>query len=219
MAEAERLDDHQVQIRHLLLALADQTAGTAVTRLRDLHVDLDQLHTALLPADRRSLGRLEAPDVLDVPDRQTWALIGGGHPAPDFDGFPGEVLKDLEGRLQRVPFDRIHRQGDYWALLAIERDHIRILARRFDLTAAEQQSLDHWWSEQLQGPLASAIERIFPRPRLPFSQPIRRSRWGNRSPKFVRQLWFNTLGPGGRCWLSNRYTTIRHYTFRLTWRP
>jgi Clp amino terminal domain, pathogenicity island component len=222
VAEAERLDDHQVQIRHLLLALADQTVGTAVTRLRDLQVDLDLLHSALLPVESRCLGRIEAPEVLDVPDpRQCWALGGTWRLTPDFDALPGEILKELENRLQRVPFDRIHRQGDYWAVLAVEHDHIRRLARRFELSDAEQQSLDHWWHHKLQGPLSGVIARIFPRPQ-PGALSGARSRsprWVDRSPTFLRQLWFNTLGPGGRCWFGNRYATIRHYTFRLRWRP
>ena len=33
------------------------------------------------------------------------------------------------------------------------------------------------------------------------------------------QLWFNTLGPGAKTWFGNCYFAIRHYTFRLRWKP
>ncbi len=39
-----------------------------------------------------------------------------------------------------------------------------------------------------------------------------------RNKKFLFQLWFNTLRPWAKTWYGNRYTTVRHYIFRLRWR-
>jgi hypothetical protein len=45
-------------------------------------------------------------------------------------------------------------------------------------------------------------------------------RWRQRTRSTALfQLWFNTVGPGGKTWLGNRYVDIRRYTFRLRWRP
>ncbi len=33
------------------------------------------------------------------------------------------------------------------------------------------------------------------------------------------QLYWNTVGPGGRTWFGNRYVTIWRDTFRIRWRP
>jgi hypothetical protein len=40
-----------------------------------------------------------------------------------------------------------------------------------------------------------------------------------RGRNFLYQVWSNTVGPGAKCWFGNRYTPIRHHTFRLRWRP
>lgn len=137
-------------------------------------------------------------------------------PDPDFSSLPAELLQHLDARFHRLPFERVRTYADYWALRDVETDHVRHLARRFNLTDLEQRSVEHWWLRQLVVPLDETLARLRSQRRSSTQRLMRRRRVRS---KLLFQLWFNTAGPGGRTWLGNRYTTIRHYTFRLHWRP
>ncbi len=139
-------------------------------------------------------------------------------PPPDFDALPPGVRLDLDDRFQRVPFDRILHLADYWALRSIEAEHVTKLARRFDLTPAQQASVEHWWQRELHDRLKETLTDLAERKMLTHRRLLARHRWRRRS-KVLFQMWFNTLGPGGRTWFGNRYMAIRHYTFRIHWRP
>ncbi len=132
---------------------------------------------------------------------------------------PAELWRDLDLRLQRIPRQRVRRWADYWALVAVERDHVGVLGRRFALSDQRRNELERWWMLQ--------IETLFSDRQLQWRtdqrhRVLRRMRTvpsGGRLSTAWFQVRFNTVGPGGRCWLANRYTTIRHHTFRLYWRP
>ncbi len=139
-------------------------------------------------------------------------------PPPDFDTLPPGVRLDLDERFQRVPFDRIRHWADYWALRSIEAEHIAKLARRFALTLAQQESVEHWWQNELYDRLKETLNDLQERSMLVYRRLLSKHRRLRRS-QVLFQVWFNSLGPGGRTWFGNRYTTIRHYTFRIHWRP
>ncbi len=138
-------------------------------------------------------------------------------PAPDFDSLPHEVSDDLDTRFSRIPFSRVRRYADYWALRDIEADHIRKLAYRNGLSDDDRKIVEAWWLARV------ATEHVDTMDRLGTERWARRTRQRRRDARRPRskvfsQIWFNTIGPGGRCWFGNRYTTVRHYTFRLRWR-
>jgi hypothetical protein len=139
---------------------------------------------------------------------------------PDFGALPSELSQDLETRFRRVPFDRIRRMADYYALRTVEEDHINRLARRFNLSSSDRDSVEDWWQERLHTRLAETLARFTPSQ----SSQVRRMkeimRWQQRTrSNALFQFWFNTVGPGGRTWFANRYVGIRRRTFKLHWRP
>jgi len=137
-------------------------------------------------------------------------------PTPDFDNLPEQIGTDLDARFDHIPFDRVRRMADYWALREVEADHIRKLARRNDLSAEEGRCVEVWWLARLGAQLTDTLDRMSLENRENNLRLLGRHARRMHS-KFLFQLWFNTIGPGGRCWFGNRYTTIRHYTFRLHW--
>ena len=137
--------------------------------------------------------------------------------APDFAALPDEVRRDLAIRFQRVPFGRVRRYADYWALRDIEANHVRKLAYRNRLSEEDRQSVEEWWLTRVGTQLADTLDRIRTEDR------ARTRRLMRGRPRRLRsnasfKIWFNTIGPGGRCWFGNRYTTVRRYTFKLRWR-
>jgi hypothetical protein len=143
--------------------------------------------------------------------------VDDGPPAPNFGSLPKELRNDLESRLPRIPSHRVQRYADYWALLDVERAHVRKVAHRTGLSGEECQSITQWWIKRVSMQLADTLGRIHSADREKTKSLMR------RRPKRLHsnvsfQLWFNTIGPGGRCWLGNRYVTIRHFTFRVRWR-
>jgi hypothetical protein len=136
--------------------------------------------------------------------------------APDVGDRTTAVIEGLDDRFTRVPFDRVHRWADYWALRDIEIDHIKLLGRRENLSEQDLEALESYWLMRLQTPLSGTLEHLRSRHMGMLHRPRLASRLGSG---FVFQLWFNTVGPGAKTWFGNRYTGIRHYTLRLWWRP
>ena len=135
---------------------------------------------------------------------------------PDIGARTGVVLGVLEDRFARVPFARVRRWADYWALRAVEVDHVRRLAQREGLPEPDHQALEAYWLGQIDVALVQTRGRL----QREHTESLHRSRLARRiRPELVFQLWWNTLGPGARTWLSNRYTTLRGHTFRIRWRP
>jgi hypothetical protein len=161
-------------------------------------------------ADRRSRVHLPAAQ---WQHGHVWERPGGS----EFDSLPEGVIGDLQARYERVPFDRIRRMADYYALREVEADYVRELALRAQLSVRDNELVESWWLSCLATQLSETLERLATERRDSAIRSLRRRRRVRSTVLF--QLWFNTIGPGGRCWFGNRYTTIRHYTFRLRWRP
>ncbi|MGH3470435.1 MAG: hypothetical protein ACRDPG_00115, partial [Nocardioidaceae bacterium] len=126
------------------------------------------------------------------------------------------IATGLDARFARVPFGRVRRSADYWALLAVERDHVDLLADRHDLSPQQRIALSAHWLARIERELEPYMERE----RFRHIDELRNSRIGSRLKwNFAFQLWFNTVGPGAKTWISNRYTPSRQRTFRLRWRP
>jgi hypothetical protein len=135
---------------------------------------------------------------------------------PDLNDRSEVVLRHLEQRFHQVPFERIRGEADYWALVSVESDHMRRLAQEYNLSENQRKDLQRYWLERIEEPLSDMLKRFHYRGLLSHHRsPIARHLQWN----WLYQLWFNTVGPGARCWFGNRYTTIRHYTFRIRWRP
>ncbi len=146
--------------------------------------------------------------------------LGPGDPPPPPLPYMGDctetIVQHLADRFARVPFDRVRRWGDYWALWSVERDHVGRLASQFGLSTSARRALEDHWLSRIDYQLAPTRERLMfqSSDRLRNSRLARELKWN-----WLFQLWFNTLGPGARTWFGNRYAGIRHHTFRLRWRP
>ncbi len=138
-------------------------------------------------------------------------------PVPDLGERTGTVMQSLDDRFARVPFGRVHGSGDYWELRAVEVEHVRRLALQEGLSDQQPGALEAYWLRQLEDRLRGPMDRR----RLRGIEAMHRSRVARllRNRRFLFQLWFNTLGPGAKTWFGNRYARVRHYTFRLRWRP
>lgn len=138
-------------------------------------------------------------------------------PAPDLGARTGEVRAALDARFAKVPFRRVRSQADYWALRDIEADHIRRVAHEHRLSDEEQQELSAHWLGRIDQRLAGVRDCWQSKNHEMMLNSRIAAHLQGHSVLF--QLWANTIGPGARCWFSNRYTPIRHHTFRLRWRP
>jgi hypothetical protein len=138
-------------------------------------------------------------------------------PVPDLGDRTGRVVQSLDDRFARVPFGRVHGLADYWALRTVEVDHLDRLAVREDLSPQQLEALKAYWLRRVEDRLRKPMDRLHLRD----VEAMHRSRvarcLGKR--RFLFQLWFNTVGPGAKTWFGNRYVRVRHYTFRLRWRP
>ena len=146
-------------------------------------------------------------------------LTDRGYPPPrppDLGERTDPVIGELDGRFERIPFQRVRGYADYWALQGIEGEHTKKLAVRYGLTAPQTEALHRYWYERIDAHLAERMDR-WAEARMTARHTSRISR--RLGSGFLFQLWNNTLGPGGRTWFGNRYSTIRPYTFRIRWRP
>jgi hypothetical protein len=142
------------------------------------------------------------------------------HPVPalpDLGERTAGVSWALDERFARVPFRRVRGRSDYWALRAVEVDHIRSVAFGLQCSDADRQGLEAHWLGRIDRQLAGANERFRSRDAevMLNSRVARRLRRHNA----LFQVWSNTIGPGARRWFGNRYGPIRHHTIRLRWRP
>ena len=135
---------------------------------------------------------------------------------PDVGDRSEAIHAGLRARWDRLPFERVKGWADYWALRDVEVEHVRRLARQNNLSEAQHRDLESYWLDLIDDPIRDKLDRqhyrdIGSRRKSRFERHLR---WN-----WTYQLWFNTIGPGARTWFGNRYTPIRHYTFRLWWRP
>jgi hypothetical protein len=149
--------------------------------------------------------RLEAVDEHPVP---ALPALGTGTAA---------VSEHLDARFAKVPFHRVHNLADYWALHAVETDHIQSLRHQHNLSHEALHDLQAHWLGRMERELAHTSEQLRRKSHEATlnSHIARRLRGRN----FLFQVWSNTVGPGARCWIGNRYNPIRRHTFRIRWRP
>ncbi len=247
--EALQLGHKGIDTEHLLLGLARQGESGAVTVLASLGVDLDHVRRTLLslmsdpgyvpsdegaivsdapgarkndlrqvrlePSERRAVFASQAP-----PDDFGSDSLGVRNGPPAMRTPPPEVpatmASELASRYNRLPVQRIRRHADLWALRSVEEEHVDLLARRHQLDDVARDVSASWWLAEVQRRCASMSARLQREER-------RRLQRIHRHPQFrsnaVFQLYWNTVGPGGRTWFGNRYSTVRRYTFRSHWRP
>jgi hypothetical protein len=146
-------------------------------------------------------------------------LTESGYPSPkppDLGENTLDVIRALDDRLDRLPLRRVRRRSDYWALRSVETEHAQNLAHRYHLNGPRSKALDQYWLEMIDTRLANKLDS-WDRSHM---MAMHRSRIAKHlGTGFLFQLWFNTLGPGAKTWFGNRYVSVRHYTFRIRWRP
>jgi hypothetical protein len=122
----------------------------------------------------------------------------------------------VDDRFGRLPFGRVNCFAEYWALRAVETDHVGRVAHQEGLSQQQYEALEAYWLKRVEAELSERLDEWH----FEKIEASHRSRapWRLRS-KLLAQLWFNTLGPGARTWFGNRYTTVGRYTFRPRWRP
>jgi hypothetical protein len=138
-------------------------------------------------------------------------------PVPDLGDRTGTVVESLDDRFARLPFSRVRRSADFWALREVEVEHVGLLALREGLSDQQLEALKSYWLSRVEDRLREPMDRA----RLRDIDAMHRSRIARRlqGKRFLFQLWFNTLGPGAKTWFRNRYAPIRRNAFRLRWRP
>jgi Clp amino terminal domain, pathogenicity island component len=248
LREALQLGHKGIDTEHLLLGLARQGESGAVQVLASLGVDLDQVRRTLLsfmsepgyvPSDEGAIvgdaprahrsnlrgARLEPSArrtafVSQTPPDDLDSDSGADDGPPAMRTPPREVpatmASELASRYDRLPVQRIRRHADLWALRRVEEEHVDRLARQHELDDVTRDATMSWWLEEVQRRCGGTSARLQREER-------RRLQRIHRHPRFrsnaVFQLYWNTVGPGGRTWFGNRYATIRRYTFRIRWRP
>lgn len=233
LREALQLGHRGIDTEHMLLGLARQGEGPAVQVLAGLGVSLDRVRQKLISfmsepgyvpsAEGAAVAaqfsasalrtRLEQDDA-DEPSSDTV------QDAPAMGTPPSKVLasmaSDLASRYDRLPVHRIRRRADFWALRRVEKEHVERLARRYELDETTREVAENWWLGEVARRCSAARIRIDRQERRHLHQMPRHRTFRSNA---LFQLYWNTVGPGGRTWLGNRYATIRRYTFRLRWRP
>jgi hypothetical protein len=176
----------------------DDGFWTAIGRVPEAIIVIDSHGVPL------NVVRLERIERILVPD------------LPDLGESSDAIATSLDARFSRIPFGRVHGWADYWALRDIETDHIARLTRQHGLSTGQRQEVQRHWLARIERRLYTTMEQLRFRnmDAMHNSRLARHLKWN-----FAFQIWFNTFGPGARTWFGNRYTGIRHYTFRLRWRP
>lgn len=77
-------------------------------------------------------------------------------PRPDLGEHGDAVLDVLDRRFERIPFHRIRRSADHWALLDVEAAHVGKLAREHHLSGQDAQTVHQYWNERIEAHLAGA---------------------------------------------------------------
>lgn len=128
-------------------------------------------------------------------------------PRPDLGVNRSEAVDALDRRFEMIPFHRIRRWGDYWALLSVERDHVDELVRERHLSLQDAKTLHQYWEDRLGAQLANTFDRPDSSPMMGMNPP----RIAGRR-RFLFQLWFNTLGPRSKdmVWQSLRQSPKAH---------
>jgi ATP-dependent Clp protease ATP-binding subunit ClpA len=196
--ESLQLGHKTIDTEHLLLGLLREGESVAVQVLVSLGLDISRL--------RRTLTFSSWSDAAhDVP-------ATGTRPAK----VPTAMASELASRYDQLPVHRIRRDADFWALRRVEEEHVERLARRHQLDDVTRAGAMDWWLGEVQRRCAGSRARLDRQEQRRLHRMHRRRSFRSNA---VFQLYWNTLGPGGRTWIGNRYATIRRHTFRIRWRP
>jgi hypothetical protein len=134
-------------------------------------------------------------------------------PAPPELGYDGpQVLQKLDERFERLPFDRVRRRADYWALRSVEVGHVRKLTRDHHLSGEQGKNLERFWLDRVDIHLLEKLQQWDHREA--GQRMARRSR-----SSFSSDLRSKMLTPEIRTWFANRYASFRRFSFRAYWRP
>jgi sporulation protein YlmC with PRC-barrel domain len=156
----------------------------AVGRVTDAVVSLDSrgVHLSVVGLERLASGRRPPPS------------------APDLDEQTEAVMRASDGRFARLPFERVRRLADYWALRSVEEDHVKRLAQRENLSQQQFEAVRNYWLKRVEATLSDTMEELHFRG---IESHTRSGAERRLRPVVVAQLWFDTFGPGGRtCWQS-----------------
>ncbi len=234
LREAPQLGLRDIDTEHVLLGLARQGEGPAVQVLAGLGVSLDRVRQKLISL-MSELGyvpstegvavaaqftasalrtRLEEDNDTDDPSSDT--VQDAPAMGTPLSMVPASMTRDLAFRYDWLPVHRIQRRGDFWALWRVDEEHLERLARRYELDETTREVAGNRWLGEVER-RCSAVRIQIERQDRRHLHRLRRHRTFRSNALF--QLYWNTVGPGGRTWFGNRYVTIRRYTFRLRWRP
>lgn len=217
------MDEPTVTTRHLLLGLLDVDDASSSQLLGSFGVTTAHVRSALdaLPGVEPDLPRdrprprayfVGARDHLPEPEVMVTTPVRKP-PPPE---LPAELVAELETRCEQLPVHRTRRDADFWALRRVEQDHVKRLARRHQLDEVTREVALDWWLGEVQRRCSEARAGLHREELRRLHRLVRRRYF---RPNGLFQLYWNTVGPGGRTWFGNRYVTIRRYTFRIRWRP
>ena len=138
-------------------------------------------------------------------------------PVPDLGDRTETVAQSLDDRFARVPFSRVHGYSDYSALRDVEVDHVSRLAHHEGLSDEQREALKAYWLRRIGDRLREPMDRV----RLPISEQC--TVLGSPNTSGTGGSFSNCgstrSGLGRRPGSAIATSRIRHYTFRLRWRP
>jgi hypothetical protein len=79
---------------------------------------------------------------------------------PDIGERADAVMQALDDRFARLPFERIHRSADYWALRSVEVEHVRRLASKERLSEPQAAALETYWLRRVEAPLSDKLNEL-----------------------------------------------------------
>jgi hypothetical protein len=138
---------------------------TIVVDNRETPFEITELGEGVWVAVGRVTGTIISIDSLSVPSsavrlqRLTDDRIPPP-PRPELGGNGDAVLNALDRRFEMIPFHRIRRSADYWALLDVETEHVETLAREQHLSGQYVEVLHQYWNERIEVHLANTLEGL-----------------------------------------------------------
>ena len=79
---------------------------------------------------------------------------------PDIGERSAAVMQALDERFARLPFGRVHRFADHWALRSIEVEYARHLAGKERLSEPQFAALERYWLRRVEAPLGDKLDEL-----------------------------------------------------------
>jgi hypothetical protein len=70
------------------------------------------------------------------------------------------VLRALDEPFALLPFGRVHRFADYWALRTIEMEHVHRRASKEGLTGPQSAALEKYWLSRVEAPPGDQLDEL-----------------------------------------------------------